>query len=161
MHSKIMNIKYTTGDLLEEFRNCVVETMAHCTNTCGVMGSGIALQIKNEMPDVFDAYKHHEECNGLKLGTISYAKIGKGIVVNLHAQNLYGYDGSRFVNYEAIYETLRQTKEVMISKNLKTLGVPYKMACDRAGGDWRIIETMLNVIFENSGIDILVVEYAP
>jgi hypothetical protein len=49
----------------------------------------------------------------------------------------------------------------MISKNLKTLGVPYKMACDRAGGDWRIIETMLNVIFENSGIDILVVEYAP
>jgi hypothetical protein len=82
-------------------------------------------------------------------------------VVNLHAQNLYGYDGSRFVNYEAIYETLRQTKEVMISKNLKTLGVPYKMACDRAGGDWRIIETMLNVIFENSGIDILVVEYAP
>jgi len=156
-----MNIKYTTGDLLEEFRNGVVETMAHCTNTCGVMGSGIALQIKNEMPAVFDAYKYHEECNGLKLGTISYAKIGKGIVVNLHAQNLYGYDGSRFVNYEAIYETLRQTKEVMISKNLKTLGVPYKMACDRAGGDWRIIETMLNVIFENSGIDILVVEYAP
>jgi hypothetical protein len=125
------------------------------------MGSGIALQIKNEMPAVFDAYKYHEECSGLKLGTISYAKIGKGIVVNLHAQNLYGYDGSRFVNYEAIYETLRQTKEVMLSKNLKTLGVPYKMACDRAGGDWRIIETMLNVIFENSGIDILVVEYTP
>lgn len=149
------------GDLLKEYNQGACDVIAHCTNCQGVMGSGIALQIKNEMPDVFDAYKYHEECNGLKLGTISYAKIGKGIVVNLHAQNLYGYDGSRFVNYEAIYETLRQTKEVMISKNLKTLGVPYKMACDRAGGDWRIIETMLNVIFENSGIDILVVEYAP
>jgi O-acetyl-ADP-ribose deacetylase (regulator of RNase III) len=154
-------INYTKGDLLKEYNQNACDCMAHCTNTCGVMGSGIALQIKNEMPAVFDAYKYHEECSGLKLGTISYAKIGKGIVVNLHAQNLYGYDGSRFVNYEAIYETLRQTKEVMLSKNLKTLGVPYKMACDRAGGDWRIIETMLNVIFENSGIDILVVEYAP
>ena len=149
------------GDLLKEYNQGACDVIAHCTNCQGVMGSGIALQIKNEMPAVFDAYKYHEECSGLKLGTISYAKIGKGIVVNLHAQNLYGYDGSRFVNYEAIYETLRQTKEVMISKNLKTLGVPYKMACDRAGGDWRIIETMLNVIFENSGIDILVVEYAP
>jgi O-acetyl-ADP-ribose deacetylase (regulator of RNase III) len=149
------------GDLLKEYNQGACDVIAHCTNCQGVMGSGIALQIKNEMPAVFDAYKYHEECSGLKLGTISYAKIGKGIVVNLHAQNLYGYDGSRFVNYEAIYETLRQTKEVMLSKNLKTLGVPYKMACDRAGGDWRIIETMLNVIFENSGIDILVVEYAP
>ena len=148
------------GDLLKEYNQGACDVIAHCTNCQGVMGSGIALQIKNEMPAVFDAYKYHEECSGLKLGTISYAKIGKGIVVNLHAQNLYGYDGSRFVNYEAIYETLRQTKEVMLSKNLKTLGVPYKMACDRAGGDWRIIETMLNVIFENSGIDILVVEYA-
>jgi O-acetyl-ADP-ribose deacetylase (regulator of RNase III) len=153
-------INYTKGDLLKEYNQNACDVIAHCTNCQGVMGSGIALQIKNEMPAVFDAYKYHEECSGLKLGTISYAKIGKGIVVNLHAQNLYGYDGSRFVNYEAIYETLRQTKEVMLSKNLKTLGVPYKMACDRAGGDWRIIETMLNVIFENSGIDILVVEYA-
>lgn len=155
-------ITYTKGDLLKVYKNGDCDVLAHCANCQRVMGSGIAYQIKNELPDAYNAYLNHDpDSQFLQLGTISYAEIDHGLVVNLHAQHLYGYDGSRFVNYESIYETLRQTRDIMLEKNMKILGVPYKMACDRAGGDWRIIEAMLEVVFENTGIDVLVVEYSP
>lgn len=48
----------------------------------------------------------------------------------------------------------------MIAAGHKIIGVPYKMACDRAGGDWRIVEAMLNVIFIDADIEVLVVEYS-
>lgn len=164
-------ITYTKGDLLDYFNNGTCDAIAHCCNCQGVMGSGIALQIKNEIPDAYDAYKQFETDNsrGLDLGTISYYLssfwidgdefVKKQGVVNLHAQHLYGCDGSRFVNYEALYNSLLKTRELMIENDMKVLGVPYKMACDRAGGDWRIVETMMTVIFENTDIQILVVEY--
>lgn len=157
-----MTIVYTEGDLLKKYKAGECDAIAHCANCQGVMGSGIALQIKNELPAAYDAYKNHESLNcGLELSTVSYAEIDHGFIFNLHAQNLYGYDGSRYVNYESIYETLRKTKEIMLENDLISLGVPYKMACDRAGGDWRIIEAMLTVIFENTDIQILIVKYNP
>lgn len=162
-----MIIQYKKGDLLEYFHNGECDVIAHCCNCQGVMGSGIAAQIKEEYVGAYESYKEHEQHHGgLELGTCSYADFGDSFedvktIVNLHAQNLYGYDGSRFVDYEALYETLRQTKEMMLEYGRHTLGVPYKMACDRAGGDWRIVEAMIRVIFENTDIDILVVEYEP
>ena len=162
-----MIIQYKKGDLLNCFEDGECDVIAHCCNCQGVMGSGIAAQIKDIYPEAYASYIEHEDHNGgLELGTCSYADIGDSMsdvqtIVNLHAQNLYGYDGSRFVNYEALYETLRQTKDMMLDYGRTTLGVPYKMACDRAGGDWRIVEAMIQTIFENTGINILVVEYEP
>lgn len=157
-----MNILYKKGDLLDYFDDGWCDAIAHCCNCQGVMGSGIAYQIKEQFSEAYDVYKQFEKDYTLSLGTISYKDylIGK-IIVNLHAQNLYGYDGARFVDYEALYVSLTETRDLMLKHELRTLGVPYKMACDRAGGDWRIVESMLNVIFENSGIDVLVVEYEP
>jgi hypothetical protein len=48
----------------------------------------------------------------------------------------------------------------MIGTNLKQLGVPYKMASDRAGGDWRIVEAMLESVFDSTSIEVVVVEYS-
>jgi hypothetical protein len=49
----------------------------------------------------------------------------------------------------------------MAQDNLKTIGVPYKMGCDRAGGDWHIVEAMLQSVFVSNGYNVLVVEYDP
>ena len=157
-----MNITVDKGDLLKFFTAGKCDAIAHCCNCQGVMGSGIAAQIKAELPEAYSAYKAYEDQNdGIDLGSISGMAYPKGFVFNLHAQNLYGYDGSRFVDYEALYKGLSQTRDMMLSNGLKTLGLPYLMACDRAGGGWRIIEAMLEVLFENSGIDILVIVYEP
>ena len=39
--------------------NCTENISVHQTNCQGVMGHGIALQIKNKYPEVFNAYYHY------------------------------------------------------------------------------------------------------
>lgn len=151
-------------ELLDDAR---VNYVLHCCNCQGVMGSGIAAQIKDKYPIAHQAYLNHQETIGLELGTISFSMVGgdaKSIatryVFNLHAQNLFGA-GSRFVNYEALYEAMERARDIIV-RNLGghgTVGVPYNMAAFRAGGDFRIVETMLEVIFENTNLDVMIVRY--
>jgi O-acetyl-ADP-ribose deacetylase (regulator of RNase III) len=154
-----------TGDLLEAFRELNIDVIAHCCNCQGVMGSGIALQIKEQFPEAFAAYSnamklmHGERWS---LGTISMAQIpsasGK-IVVNLHAQYHYG-TGERHLDYEALYVSLEKTRNMMLDSGLTTIGVPMLMGCDRAGGAWPIVEAMLKEVFNPYGIDVLYVEWS-
>ena len=149
-------IIHEKGDLLQYLKNGDVDAIAHCCNDQGVMGSGIALQIKNELPDAFAAYRDYHDQNGLPLGTISHTET----VFNLHAQRGYG-KGTRHVCYEGLYISLEKTRDVLMATYPFgcVLGVPKYMASALAGGDFRIVEVMLEVIFGSTPIDIVVVEY--
>ena len=156
------------GNLIDALFEKKCDAIAHCCNCKGVMGSGIALEIKNRIPSAYSAYKEYESLHRLKLGTVSsvdptYHLLGQPDFVykehqvyNLHAQADYGY-GKRQVNYEALYHCLEQVKVAMDNRQQKILGVPYKMACDRAGGDWRIVNAMLETLFEPERL--LIVNY--
>lgn len=152
-----MTIEHTKGDLLEYFKNGDVECIAHCCNCQGAMGSGIAVSIKEDYPAAYEAYKAYEEYFGLELGTVS----GNDNVYNLHAQNLYGKkDGSvRYVDYEALYTCLETVRIHMIQSGLIHIGFPYKMAADRAGGDWDVIEAMIVSVFKDTDIYVTIVEF--
>jgi hypothetical protein len=159
----------TEGNLIDALFQKQCDAVAHCCNCKGVMGSGIALEIKNRIPSAYAAYKQYETAYGLKLGSVSSADAeyhllgqpdcvyGEGHqVYNLHAQAEYGY-GKRQVDYEALYVALETVKAVMNKRQQNILGVPYKMACDRAGGDWRIVNSMLESLFEPERL--LIVKY--
>jgi O-acetyl-ADP-ribose deacetylase (regulator of RNase III) len=154
----------TEGNLIDALFLKQCDAIAHCCNCKGVMGSGIALEIKNRIPSAYTAYKQYESLNRLKLGTVSsivpaYQPAGFQYdhqVYNMHAQADYGY-GKRQVNYEALYHCLGQVKSIMDDRQQKILGVPYKMACDRAGGDWRVVNAMLETLFEPERL--LIVKY--
>lgn len=158
-----MTLTKVKGDLLDLLVRGEVDFIGHCCNCQGVMGSGIALSIKEDFPDAYAAYRRYEESNGgLILGTIS-SDMG---VYNLHAQNLYGVKGdtSRFVNYEALYLCLLQMKDEIDATLLSSIvspkvGFPYKMAADRAGGDWDIVEAMIKSVFKNTDFSIVIVEF--
>jgi O-acetyl-ADP-ribose deacetylase (regulator of RNase III) len=155
----------TEGNLIDALFLKQCDAIAHCCNCKGVMGSGIALEIKNRIPSAYSAYKEHESLHRLKLGTVSsivpayqpdFVYSAEHQVYNMHAQADYGY-GKRQVNYEALYHCLGQVKSIMDDRQQKILGVPYNMACDRAGGDWRIVNAMLETIFQPERL--LIVKY--
>ena len=155
--NKIM--KYTTGDLLELFDNDEVQCVLHVANCQGVMGSGIALQIKEQFPQAYTAYKKDEQRNnGLILGSYSMAAIREeACIVNLHAQDFYGV-GSRQLNYEALYNSLEQVAQTLKFANFTgVIGVPEKMGSDRAGGNWEIVEKIVEVTMKD--FDVLIVSY--
>jgi O-acetyl-ADP-ribose deacetylase (regulator of RNase III) len=161
-----MLLKYTDGDLLDMLDEGRVNYVLHCCNCQAIMGSGIAVQIKNRYPAVYQAYLNHHDLMGLELGTVSYGKIGdiasmmRRYIFNLHAQHLFG-TGDRFVDYEALYKSMERARDIIVSNigGVGTVGVPYNMAAFRAGGDFRIVETMLEVIFENTSLDVMIVKY--
>jgi len=152
-------IKHVKGDLLDFYERGEIDVLPQVCNCQGVMGSGLALQIKNKYPQAYQAYKKFEEENmGLELGTYSYVydNFEEKAIVNLHAQQEYGR-GRRHLNYEAFYKCLELVKGLMIGSRFKSIGFALNTGCDRAGGDWRIVLAMIEVVFED--MDVLIVEW--
>ena len=140
------NLTYKKGNLLTDES---IQAIGHCTNCQGVMGSGIALSIKQIYPKAYEAYKHAEKDGGLKLGEISYVGLSRNekpfVIFNLNGQNLYG-SGNRHVNYEAIYTALEDMRNICDMAKMEpnpTVGFPKMMGAARAGGNWNIIERMI------------------
>lgn len=85
-----MSIKYVKGNLLDFVS---WNTILHITNCQGVMGSGVALQIKEEYPQAYNDYKKAYDEGKLKLGffTLTTLSTGKKII-NACAQDQFGTD---------------------------------------------------------------------
>lgn len=168
-------IRHFEGNLLD-FKSWNV--IAHCVNAQGVMGSGVAKAIRDEYPIAFEEYEKDFRLNGnrLALGTFSVAITSSGKrIVNMVAQEYYkGHEkeqfaflddktGNRkFVDYEALYVCLSKLRDALEEgkKNGReyALGLPYKLASDRAGGDWKIVEAMIESIYGDSPIDVVIVK---
>lgn len=124
-----MAIIYKQGNVVDALINGDVDYIAHCCNAQGVMGSGVAKEIKERVPEAYLAYRRSE----MSLGDVSC----DGGVYNLIAQLNYGYDGKRYVNYGALAACfVRMRMDLWVND---TIGIPYKMASDRAGGDWDVV----------------------
>ena len=127
------------------------DVVCHQVNCKGVMNNGVAKQVRNRFPNVYEAYKKYceesENKSGALLGDILDVKVtenGKSyIICNLFGQDNYG-SGFCFTDYKALIACLEKVKKA--HKN-KTIAFPYRMSCSIAGGDWRVVEEiMLDVL---------------
>lgn len=58
-------------------------------------------------------------------------------------------------NYKNLWSTLRHLKEDLTQNGIKKLAIP-KLGCGLDLLDWRIVRNMIEVIFQESGIEVLV-----
>lgn len=140
-------MKQIDGDLLDYFSHGHDMAIAHVCNCQGVMGSGIAFAIKNRFPCAYDSYKQYEVDNKLMLGSISVAwpffTNNNRCIVNLHAQMNYGTEKKLYLDYDALRKCLVYTQEYLLRNKIASIGLPYKMGSDRAGGDWNIVTQII------------------
>ena len=158
-----MTIKYFTGDAISALLRAQLNEdnhtyLIHCCNAQGspkeLWGSGIARSIKERIPAAYEEYKYHLEdrelCGVDPMGDLSHADN----VINLIAQENYGI-GERQVHYGYLAKALRRAAVMFSSYDeARTLIVPYKMCCDRAGGDWDVVEELLEVMFEGWTVEV-------
>lgn len=152
-----MSIYYRIGDLLEQKDINII--LQICNSKC-TFGAGLALAIKNKYPEVYEAdIQAHKEYRNT-LGEFSYAATKDGkLIYNLYAMKGLGTN-ERQLDYEAFYSLLEITRRSADlhdneTENL-TIGIPYKIGCDLAGGDWEICKSMINSIFGNSNIKVII-----
>ena len=154
---------HVKGDLLEYFRSGKVDHMGHVCNLLGVMGAGIAHQIKNQYPRAYDAYKKFEDDYGLSPGSVSYGKVASldlfpddKKIFNLHAQPTLGAGVN--IDYDALRDSLKLVEPMI--KTGEVVGFPKFMGSALAGGDWNIVEKIIDETFEDRDVTVIIVEFS-
>lgn len=140
-------IIYRKGDIIEAFKNEEIDVLVHGCNACGVMGSGIAKQIKEEFPEAFEAYKKYEKDYGLKLGTCSFFRTGPfTTIVNMVTQDKYLPRDQRHFSYDYFDNALQQLR-----LERGRIGMP-KIGAGLGGGNWTVIEAIINSHFKDRDV---------
>ncbi|KAJ8949441.1 hypothetical protein NQ318_007542 [Aromia moschata] len=62
--------------------------------------------------------------------------------------------------YQTVWDTLVELRDVLLSQSIGSLAIP-KIASGLDGLDWRVIRSMLEVLFRFTGIEVLVCCYNP
>lgn len=141
------NIKVIQGDLLD----AKTDIIAHQTNCMGIMGSGVALAIRQKYPKVYNGYRLHcRKCNrgyGL-LGTCQLLptdKVTPKFVANLFGQFEIGHGAT---DYKALKAAMLELRDFMQMRGYSSVAMPYGIGCGLGGGDW---DTVLGIIEEIFG----------
>lgn len=152
-----MEIIYKEGNLLD----AQTDVIAHQVNCQGVMGSGVAKQIKEKWPDVFKQYDYHVRMLDRNvLGDCQLVQIKENkFVANLFGQRYYGRENLRYTSYDGIYDALVKLQVYMNTRSCKSIAIPYKMSSDRGGADWSVILAMIESVFKNTDIIIEIWKY--
>lgn len=138
----MVDMKHIKGDIFESGADAIL----HQVNCQGVMGSGVAKQVREKYPIVFEYYKSWCDDPSLKPGLLGQAQVvytddtGKQAIVNLFAQDKFGYDGNCYTDYEALRRCLESVNRQFAGC---TIAIPYLMACHRGGGDWSVVSNMI------------------
>lgn len=148
-------IKIVEGDLLLAKEHII----AHQVNCMGVMGSGVAKQIRNKYPQVYeeylekvDEYTVGEDLRENLLGVIQAVVISDDkIVVNMFAQHKYGYDGKQYTDTEALFKCLLAIRSVAEKNNI-SVALPYKVGSYRGGANWDEVEDLIIKAFRGYSV---------
>ena len=89
---------YTQGNLFSVKSGVI----AHGCNCQGVMGSGVAKQVKELYPKAYEKYIEFCYASEEKLGKAQLVQVQPGLyIANLFTQDFYGTD-KRYVDYDAV-----------------------------------------------------------
>lgn len=160
------------GDLLKA-KDCMA--IVHQTNCFGVMGAGIARQIKNKwFDDIYEPYR--KTCLNFSnkkelLGKIQVLKTNDEpikYVINVFGEYSFTesecpFPNGRHTDYDALFQCLNKVKTWCIEHNVGNIGMPKNLGCGLAGGDWNgVVYPMIQKIFgENEKIILFIYNFSP
>lgn len=152
-------VTFHNGNILDSGADII----CHQVNCQGKMNSGVAKAIRNKWPKVYTEYKakcDYEEAtvNDLYgqyenpidwseclLGDIQVVLVDENkAVINMFAQQYYGYDQKRYTSYDAFWYCLGRIKRIINPE--KTIAFPARIGCVRGGANWNVILTMIEEV---------------
>lgn len=141
--------------------NAIEDIICHQVNCRGIMGGGLAKQIKNKYPEIYKEYK--ELCDSKPfqedlLSSLQVCKTKDGkYIANLFGQINYGIH-ERQTDYMALKLSLKSLivecyNPSSVLEN-KSIALPYNIGCGLAGGDWNIVYKIIEEVFINYNVTI-------
>lgn len=131
--------------------------IAHQVNCKGIMGAGLAAEIAKRYPKVEREYKYF--CAPVYpssdlLGTCQIVGIGnKRYIANLFGQDAYGTYKVQ-TRYDALEEAMKRLLEDATNLGVNSIAFPYGMGCGLAGGNWTVVDHLIQEVYLQSDINI-------
>ena len=141
--------------------NC--QYICHQVNCQGAMNSGIAKAIREKWPVVYKEYQNwydywcqkvmddyggcedYPSPSEVMLGRILMVKVDNNqAVINMAAQQYYGYDGKRYTSYDAFWTCLGEIKRTVPKGS--SIAFPDHIGCCRGGANWLVISAMIDAV---------------
>lgn len=144
-------VRTITGDIIKLAKTGDYSYLAHGCNCQRRMKSGLAKQIVENFPRVEEADNQTIKGDWKKLGTINLTEYPEVTIINAYTQFFYGTN-SRKLDYEALYKCLEKIDELMSGED--SLLIP-KIGCGLAGGNWRIVKTMIQEVLKDKNVKIV------
>jgi O-acetyl-ADP-ribose deacetylase (regulator of RNase III) len=150
------------GDLIEEGILGNVDVIVHQANLQHTFGAGIAAAIRERLPYALRADKTSKYDDLGKLGHFTYGvpdpQRGEDgpDVVNLYSQvSLY----PSVTSYDAMFGGLTRLRKLLEkSPSINSVGFPVKMGSGLANGKWPVVKAIILAVFEESRLNIHLVE---
>ena len=154
-------VTFHNGNILDSG----ADVICHQVNCQGAMNSGVAKAIREKWPIVYKSYREKFQemedkivklCGSFEsqmdvsevlLGDIQVVFIADKntmAIVNMFAQQGYGYDGRRYTSYDAFWNCLGEIKQ-SIKPGLR-IAFPARIGCVRGGANWNVILTMIKEV---------------
>lgn len=148
-------MRVVKGDLLSVTEGVIV----HGCNCQGVMGSGVALAIRNKYPkayydylDYCQQYSDKRSMGKNLLGQVCYSWVtDKLVIANAFTQHFYGKDGKQYASYAAVEDVFQE-----ISKNFhaSTIISMPKIGCGLGGLDWKEVAPYIDYYLGNRSVTV-------
>lgn len=153
-----MTITYKTGDLL----NADEIAIAHGCNTQGLMGAGVARLVRDQHPDVYDAYKAACDSSMFRLGTAQAvwsdpmfsAGAHDRLVYNLGTQRHPGPDATKW----GVFLSFANMSEDARARGIEAIAIP-RIGAGIGGMHWDDVEISIQsalVMSTHSDLNIVV-----
>lgn len=146
------------GDIIRQALNFFEEAemvdviICHGCNTLNVMGAGVAKQLRNKWPVVYEVDTQVASRGENKLGNYSFACVEEDVLSSLYVVNMYtqanvGKADVRYVSYDAIDDAFRLlTKQWYPHEAV----IFYPMIGAGLGnGHWPVINEIINYRLKN------------
>lgn len=156
--------KIVSGNILDAIG---IDAIVHQSNIHHTMGGGLARFIRWTYPEAYVADCQTPLGDINKLGTFSWTRVynqndkeSSLLIYNCYSQGNYGQDeGVRYTDYDAVEECFKKVKEDLQEKfkfrsKPIILGIPYGYGCGLGGGDWTMVEHIINTIFKDGNVSV-------
>lgn len=149
-------IRYIVGDATAPIGDGN-KLIIHICNNRGGFGKGFALALAEKWPEAKHSYKawHNFDRGNFQLGEARYHFMERYIwVVHMIAQEGYSSPGKPAIRYDALRKCLRR-----VAGFASVLGASIhcpRIGAGLAGGDWVVIEKMIQEELVDKGFDVFV-----
>ncbi|GLI82384.1 Appr-1-p processing protein [Rossellomorea marisflavi] len=127
------------------------QIITHQVNCQGVMGAGLAAQIRKKYPIVYERYVslvQSRKDNKEVLGKTQIIKVESDkFIANIFGQYTYGRLGIH-TSYTALESALTDLK-LRAQKHKKAIALPHGIGCGLAGGDWSKVSSIIENVFSD------------